>query len=59
MAAGAIPPPLFFARRRLESPLREWHFQEHPETQQVSVAELSGRRQSAPATRDGSPLKDI
>jgi small subunit ribosomal protein S20 len=54
MAAGAIPPPLFFERRRHVSIFasREWHFQEHPENTPASITRLNGGRAQArpPAT---------
>jgi small subunit ribosomal protein S20 len=55
MAAGAIPPPLFFERRRHGSLFasREWHsLTEHPENTIASITRLNGGRAQArsPAT---------
>jgi hypothetical protein len=47
MAAGAIPPPLFFEQRRHVGPmswLREWHPQGHPRNTIASITHLNGRR---------------
>jgi hypothetical protein len=60
MAAGVILPPLFFERRRLESNFApRMAFSGTTGNATASAAEFDGRRQSAPAARDGSPLKDI
>jgi hypothetical protein len=67
MAAGAIPPPLFFERRRLEGifAFRNWllatslsirHFQEQPITPSRRSPNLADVNQPA---RDGSLLQDI
>jgi small subunit ribosomal protein S20 len=53
LAAGAIPPPLFFERRLHASLLlREPHSQGHPKNTPVSITRLNGRRIQArlPAT---------
>jgi len=47
MAAGAIPPPLFFERRRRVGIFASgaWHSHGTPEkTQQASITRLNGRR---------------
>jgi hypothetical protein len=53
MAAGAIPPPLFFERRRRVgiSASRAWHSHGTPEkTQQASITRSNGRRVQARPT---------
>jgi hypothetical protein len=64
MAAGAILPPLFFERRRLESNFApRMAFSGTPGNATASVAEFTHRirwpTSISPATRDGSLLKDI
>ena len=60
MAAGAIPPPLFFEHRRHVSIGSESDIlAEHPETQ-ISVDHVVELSASASlTTRDRSPSKDI
>jgi hypothetical protein len=59
LAAGAIPPPLFFERRRdVGYLLRKWHSLENTlKTTPASITRLNGR--SAPTTRASLPPKDI
>jgi hypothetical protein len=62
MAAGAIPPPLFFERRRHGSTFasREWHsLTEHPEQHDSVDHAVERRAHSGPTTRERLPPKDI
>jgi hypothetical protein len=49
MAAGAILPPLFFERRRLESIFAP----------RMAFSGTFGIQEHSPTARGGSPLKDI
>jgi small subunit ribosomal protein S20 len=61
MAAGAIPPPLFFERRRDAGILarRKWHTQGHQRTTIASITHWNGRRAFARRSSDRSPPKEF
>jgi small subunit ribosomal protein S20 len=60
MAAGAIPPPLFFERRRHVSIFApEWHSSGISGITQASIPRLNGRRVQTPTTSDRSPPKEF
>ena len=66
MAAGAIPPPQFFERRRHLSIFclsifasRQWHPRGHPKNTIASITLLDGRCAQARPLGDRSLPKDI
>jgi hypothetical protein len=61
MAAGAIPPPLFFERRRRVSHLGSSNgiLAEHFGNSPASITRLNGRHARSPSIRDRSLSKDI
>ena len=61
MAAGAIPPPLFFERRRHVSSFasKEWHTQGHQENNVSADLALELPRAAVRPPRERSPPKDI
>jgi hypothetical protein len=60
MAAGAILPPLFFERRRLESNIApRMAFSGTTRKRNRAGRRIERPTSISPATRHGSPLKDI
>jgi hypothetical protein len=61
MAAGAIPPPLFFERRRLREQISSVHgiLKNTPDNISASITRLEHSGEMSLARRDRSPSKDI